>query len=219
MKRKMKSKRVLKIVTIIFLIFCFRNLYISVHDKIKPLINSKYEIIYEAKNKNYSGIGQKKVKNQDGFYTTFTTTGDNSKVYKEYKQNGASSWSKNSYWGGTMEKNGCGITVLSIILSGYGKDFTPEDLREKYYPVLDYSNLPDELLNTYNLENSGFYFDQKHLSNKNIISHLKTDRPIIICVWNQPDVNRWTTSSHYMALLATDEKGKVYVSNPNRWKK
>lgn len=116
-----------------------------------------------------------------------------------------------------MSENGCGITVLSIILSGYGKDFTPEDLREKYYPVLDYSNLSKELSTTFGIENSDFYYDSVHLSNENIITHLKTNRPIIICVWNKPQNNRWTTASHYMALLATDDNEKVYVSNPNRW--
>ena len=40
-----------------------------------------------------------------------------------------------------MAENGCGITVMSIILSGYNKNYTPEDLRQKYYPVLNYDNL------------------------------------------------------------------------------
>lgn len=218
-RKKSRIKGIFKIIILIFIVILFRNLYISFYENIKPHIFSKYEIIYESKNKNYTGVGQKTVKNQDGLYTTFTTVGDNPKVYKEYKQNGNSSWSKHKYWGGTMEKNGCGITVLSIILSGYGESYTPENLREKYYPVLDYNNLPDELLSTYNIKNSGFYFDQKHLSKESIISHLELDKPIIVCVWNQPDVNRWTTSSHYMALLATDGDEKVYISNPNRWKK
>ena len=58
---------------------------------------------------------------KDGYFTTFTTVNNHKKTYKEY-------------WGDTMAENGCGITVMSIILSGYGKDYTPEDLREKYYP-------------------------------------------------------------------------------------
>ena len=218
MKKKRKMKKFTIIIFSIFIIICFRNIYISVYEKFSNnLCNPQYEIIKQDKNKNYLGIGQQKVKNQDGFFTTFTTTEDNLKIYKEYKQNGKSSWSKNKYWGGTMSENGCGITVLSIILSGYGKDFTPEDLREKYYPVLDYSNLSKELSTTFGIENSDFYYDSVHLSNENIITHLKTNRPIIICVWNKPQNNRWTTASHYMALLATDDNEKVYVSNPNRW--
>lgn len=41
------------------------------------------------------------------------------------------------------------------------------------------------------------------------------NRYTVICVWNKPTDNRWTTASHYMALLATDCKNMVYVSNPN----
>lgn len=113
-----------------------------------------------------------------------------------------------------MEENGCGITVVSIILSGYNKDYTPEELRKKYYPVLDYKKLPEELNLVYGIKNSGFYYSSKYFTKELIKTHLKSNRPIIICVWNNKK-NRWTKSSHYIALLATDEKGSVYVSNPN----
>lgn len=181
------------------------------------LKSSDYKTIKLDENKNYSGIGQEKIKNKDGYFTTFTTVDNHKKTYIEYKQNGNSSWSNKEYWGGTMAENGCGITVMSIILSGYDKDFSPEDLRKKYYPVINYDNLSNELSSTYGIKNSDFYYDSVHLSNKNINEHLKTNRPIIICVWNKPTDNRWTTASHYMALLATDGKNMVYVSNPNRW--
>lgn len=118
-----------------------------------------------------------------------------------------------------MTDNGCGITILSTILSGYNKDYTPEDLRKKYYPVLDYANLSNELSSTYGIENTDFYYDSVHLSKEKILEHLDTNRPVIICVWNKPHVNRWTEKSHYMALLATDGNDFVYVSNPNGGKK
>ena len=35
-----------------------------------------------------------------------------------------------------MAENGCGITALATILSGYNKNYTPEDLRQQYYPKL-----------------------------------------------------------------------------------
>lgn len=176
---------------------------------------SNYEIIKADANMNYSGTGQEKVQGQDGYFTTFTTVDKNKKVYKEYKQGGNSSWSQNQYWGGTMEENGCGITVMSIILSGYNKSYTPENLRKKYQPVLNYDNLSSELSKSYGIKNSNFYYDSDHLSNNTIINHLKTNRPIIACVWNKPHNNRWTTSSHYIALLACDDYNIVYVSNPN----
>ena len=149
----------------------------------------------------------------DGYFTTFTTK--NNKKYIEYKQNGNSSWSNNSYWGGTMEENGCGITSLAIILSGYNKSYTPEYIRKKYYPKLNYEKLSDELSQTFGIKNSDFYFDSINCSEKSIEKHLQTDRPILVCVWDNNSKNRWTEKSHYIVLLASDGNGMVYVSNPN----
>ena len=173
----------------------------------------KYGIIKKDDNQNYSGIGQQKIENKDGYFTTFSST--NNKVYNEYKQNGTASWSNKPYWDNTMETDGCGIVAMSIILSGYGKKVTPEDLRQRYSPVLKYDNISKELSNSFGISNSGFFYDSVHLSSENIEKHLKTNRPILICVWNKPNDNRWTTASHYMVLLATDGNGMVYVSNPN----
>ncbi len=139
----------------------------------------------------------------------------NVKIYKEYKQNGDSSWSNKKYWDSIMANEGCGITSISIILSGYNKNYTPEDLRKKYYPVLSGDNISSELSNTFGISNSDFYYDETHLSNQYILNHLQTNRPVLICVWNKPTANRWTTASHYMVLLACDNSNMVYVSNPN----
>lgn len=173
----------------------------------------EYDIIKQDINNNYDGIGQEKVSNKDGYFTTFTTK--NGKVYKEYKQNGNSSWCNNKYWDNTMETDGCGITAISIILSGYGENFTPENLRKKYYPVLRGDNISNELNNTFGISNSDFLYDSNSLSNEYIQNYLAKNKPILICVWNKPTNNRWTTASHYMVLLATDENNMVYVSNPN----
>lgn len=161
------------------------------------------------------GSGQEKVEGQDGYSTTFTTVETNQKTYIEYKQNGVSSWSANPYWDDNMENSGCGITAMSIILSGYGKNKTPEDLRQKYFPVLNGANIPKELSKTFGIKNTDFYFDKSYLSSEALIKHLATNRPILICVWTQEGENRWTTASHYMVLLATDGESKVYLSNPN----
>lgn len=223
MKQKKKKLNIQKILFFILFIisavYCINRCTVNtnINQSLLPnsINNSNYKIIKQDTNKNYSGIGQEKINNKDGYFTTFTTKEKNKRTYIEYKQNGNSSWSNSEYWNGTMAENGCGITVMSIILSGYNKNYTPEDLRQKYYPVLNYENLSKELSSVYEIDNSDFYYDSIHLSNKSIINHLKTDRPIIICVWNKPTDNRWTTASHYMALLATDGKNMVYVSNPN----
>lgn len=218
----MKKKTILILLLIILGIYLFfRNLpFSNISSNLTRFISEatntvEYKTIKQDVNKNYFGIGQETVKNKDGYFTTFTTIENHKKTYIEYKQNNNSSWSDNQYWGGTMAETGCGITALATILSGYNQNYTPEELRQKYYPVLDYNTLSKELLNTFNIENTDFYYDSVHLSKEKLQEHLKTNRPILICLWNQPHNNRWTTSSHYMVLLATDDNDMVYVSNPN----
>lgn len=221
-KKKKKSKKKTLLVIVIFLFFIYIN-YDFIFETcltnkfdISNLLNhSDYKIIKQNQNKNYAGVGQKEAKNQDGYFTTFTTEEKHQKIYLEYKQNEPASWSNKSYWGGTMAENGCGITALAIILSGYQKNISPEDLRQKYYPVLNATEISRQLSSTFAIQNSDFYFDTTHLSNESIMQHLQTNRPILICVWNNVRQNRWTEKSHYMVLLATDGEQKVYVSNPN----
>lgn len=218
----MKKKRIIIWLIVIFGVYlCLKNISFNdisynLNRFISKITNtSEYKTIKQDTNNNYSGKGQETVKNKDGYFTTFTTIENHQKTYIDYKQNSNSSWSNKEYWGGTMAENGCGITALATILSGYGKNYTPEDLRQKYYPVLDYDKLSKELSNTFNIKNTNFYYDSVYCSKEKLQEHLQTNRPILICVWNQPHDNRWTTSSHYMVLLATDDKDMVYISNPN----
>lgn len=125
-----------------------------------------YAPVGKKSNSNYSGIGQEAVEGKDGYFTTFTTENSHKKTYLEYKQNWTSSWAKNEYWGGTMEENGCGITSMSIILSGYGMDYSPEVLRKKYFPKLNYANLSKELSNNFGIENSDFLYANVYWSEK-----------------------------------------------------
>ena len=206
-----KRKKILLVILILVGIIYLKNFYTA---SSLEKDNDKYSVIKLDKNENYKGIGQEKVNGKDGYFTTFTTVDVNQKTYKEYKQNGSASWVSHKYWGGTMEENGCGITAISIILSGYNKNYSPEKLRKKYYPVLNNDKISSELSNTFGIKNTDFYYDSSHLSKDAFVKHLKSNRPILICVWNKPNDNRWTTASHYMALLATDEN-LVYVSNPN----
>ena len=225
-KKKLNIKRIILLITLMsFITILVKNIIftdnsLEILDKLSfTTTDNGYKIIKQDKNSKYSGIGQEKVSNKDGYYTTFTTDDQYKKTYIEYKQNGDASWANNTYWNDSMEKSGCGITAMAIILSGYGKEFTPEDLRKKYYPVIDYESLNSEFANSYGIQASGFYYDSVHLSKKYIKEHLLTNRPILVCVWNNPTENRWTTTSHYMVLLASDDNNMVYISNPNRWRK
>mgnify|MGYP001049381875 CR=1 FL=1 len=207
MRKRNKSflRKIIKLLILLIILFFAFSLA-------KKYFKTDIKNIGQAQNKNYSGIGQEKVKGKDGYDTIFIT--DSSKEYKEYKQGGNSSWSNKEYWGGTMEENGCGITSISIITSGYKNEFTPDDLRKKYMPHLVGENIPKELNNTFGIKCSDFYYSTVYFSKKAIIEQLEKDRPILICVWNKPDA-RWTEKSHYMVLLATDGENKIYVSNPN----
>lgn len=217
----MKKKILLFFIILIAIFLFFRNfLFKNMSYHLNKLIanittTSEYKVIKQDINKNYLGLGQDKISKKDGYFTTFTTIENNKKTYIEYKQNGDSSWRYHTYWGGTMAENGCGITAIATILSGYNQNYTPEDLRQKYYPVLDYDSLSKELSDTFHIKNTNFYYDKVYFSKEKLQEHLKTNRPILICVWNQPHDNRWTTASHYMVLLATDDEDMVYVSNPN----
>lgn len=210
-KKKINFKFILFVIIIFILAYIFYTLnYTLIND-----ITYNFTNISKSENSNYAGIGQEIVSGKDGYFTTFTTVEENKKMYKEFKQNGDSSWAKNSYWGGTMEENGCGITSIAIIASGYNKNVTPEDLRKEFYPVLDGNDIGNVLKNYYNIENSDFLYDTSYFSDNYILEHLQTNRPILVCVWNKPHDNRWTTASHYLVLLACDNDKNVYVSNPN----
>ena len=210
-KKKINFKFILLIIIIFILAYIFYTLnYTLIND-----ITYNFTNISKSENSNYNGIGQEIVSGKDGYFTTFTTVEENKKMYKEFKQNGDSSWAKNSYWGGTMEENGCGITSIAIIASGYNKNVTPEDLRKEFYPVLDGNDIGNVLKNYYNIENSDFLYDTSYFSDNYILEHLQTNRPVLVCVWNKPHNNRWTTASHYLVLLACDNDKNVYVSNPN----
>lgn len=225
LKRKRKRRRIFFFLLIILIIsFTLikkarlrRNIIESANDTLnyyleKTGISSPYKDIKMDTNENYAGVGQEKISGE-GYFTKFTTMDANKKNFTEYKQN-VEPWKDNEYWSGNMEDYGCGITAMSIVLSGYGQSLTPEDLREKYYPRLDYSKLSKEL-KSYGVDNTDFYYDAKSLSSESIINHLKTNRPIIVCIWNKPEENRFTSKSHYMVLLAATDDGKVYISNPN----
>ena len=112
-----------------------------------------------------------------------------------------------------MRENGCGITSLAIVASGYGLDITPEDLRQKYYPHLEGDGM-QSALKKMGFKCTDFYYHGSYLSKKYITDWLKTNRPVIICVGSEVE-NEWTASSHYMVLLDINSDGLVYLSNPN----
>lgn len=199
----MKKRKILKILIICFSVYIIYSYFSN---------NIVVDNIGKCSNSLYEGTGQVKVKNKDGYSTIFVTK--ENRKFIEYKQNGDASWSQNEYWSGTMEENGCGITALSIILSGYGIEYTPEDLRQKYKPHLNGNDISKALKNDFGIENSDFYYASIYFSKNYIMNKLEEGNIILVCVWDKPN-DVWTKKSHYMVLLASDGEDKIYVSNPN----
>lgn len=199
----MRKRKIFKILIICFMVYIIYSYFSN-----NTVINN----IGKSYNPLYEGKGQVKVNNKDGYSTIFITK--ENKKFIEYKQNGDASWAQNEYWSGTMEENGCGITSLSIILSGYGIECTPEDLRQKYKPHLNGNDISKTLKNDFGIENSDFYYASFYFSKDYIMNKLEEGNTILICVWNKPN-DVWTKKSHYMVLLASDGDDKIYVSNPN----
>ena len=199
----MKKRKILKILIICFSVYIIYSYFSN---------NMVVDNIGKCSTSLYEGTGQVKVKDKDGYSTIFVTK--ENRKFIEYKQNGDASWSQNEYWSGTMAENGCGITALSIILSGYGIEYTPEDLRQKYKPHLNGNDISKALKNDFGIENSDFYYASIYFSKNYIMNKLEEENIILVCVWNKPN-DVWTKKSHYMVLLASDGDDKIYVSNPN----
>ena len=219
-KKKKPLRKLFLLVAILTFVFCLYKSPFKKENTNTPVATTTQTTIAsispsESSLSSVSAIsGQKSFKNSDGYTTTYTTLNEmHKKTYIEYKQNQNASWSNKPYWGGTMEDNGCGITSLSIIASGYGLDITPEYFREKYYPHLEATKI-HQTLNNLGIKCTDFYFSKTHISKKYFLEWLRSNRPILICVDNKKE-NVWTAASHYMVLLEADDNGYIYLSNPN----
>lgn len=135
------------------------------------------------------------------------TITEGSRTYKNYKQDSGSPWEKNSFAGGTMKNSGCSITSIAIVLSAYGQNVTPEDVRQKVHGQME--DLV-KILNSYGISANR---PERALTANEIKVHLQSNRPIIANVKGE-----WTSSSgHYMVLGGYKEmngKEYVYVINP-----
>lgn len=150
----------------------------------------------------------------DGYTKTYTANG---RTYKEYKQ-GQGTYAHNvKYSGGTISSSGCGPTSVSIVASGYGKNYTPGTLVEaarKKYHVSNFTASPDatgKMLTTAGLN----YTETFSLSKEQLKSHLNSGRPVVMSVDNSCG-GLFTNNTHYIAILDINKKGdKVYVANPS----
>lgn len=135
-------------------------------------------------------------------------TSSSGKKYIEYKQFDAA-WANKSFAGGTMKNSGCSLSAVAVILTGYGKNVSPESLRQ---------SVNGQMTNLCTLLSNNGVASKRithKLSSTEIIEQLKTGKPIIVLV-GKP----WASSNaHYMCLLdykSSGSKNMVYVSNPGK---
>lgn len=136
----------------------------------------------------------------EGYRGTYTTA--DGKTYVEYLQY-AGPWEGKYFMGGTMHNSGCSITSVAVILSGYGIDVNPDDIRTKYPNGV---NL-EELIESYGLNCE--VKTASHTSTREILDHLNSGNPVMINAGGY-----WTSSSgHYFPVLESLGGDQVYVSN------
>ena len=158
----------------------------------------------------------------DGYYSL---TKVNGKVYKNYRQNLVSYAKTQKYFNynkedgtNTFGGSGCGPTSLAIIASGYGIDKTPGDIAkiitDKYGDYTTVSILSD-VLEEIGVKNEYRTGDDAKTKIEKIRENLKSGNPVAICVENPGD-GKYSSSTHWMALLDIDDSDNVTISNPWR---
>ena len=132
------------------------------------------------------------------------------KKYKEFKQNASyASYRNNMYGDNTIAKQGCSITAVAIVLSGYGHNVTPNRWSGNFLVSIDGSINAYEVAKRYDVTTSSAFIKAK----TSIKKHLMTGQPAIIHVLGK---SSFTNSQHWMALLDISKDGtQVYLSNPN----
>ena len=116
-------------------------------------------------------------------YDTFKI---NNKTYVNYKQY-EGPWAYASFAGGTMKDSGCSLTSVSIVLTGYGKEISPGDLRNEVNGDLNKTDLLG-LLNKHGVQGERV----ENPTHDSILKQLETGRPIIANVNRTMDIFKWT---------------------------
>lgn len=136
-----------------------------------------------------------------GIYTTAS-----GKSYVEYLQY-SGPWAENAYADGTMHHKGCSVASVAVILSGFGIDKNPEDIRPKNGSMISIEGVLRENGLTVNTVNKP--------SAAEVLNHLNTGNPVIIYAGGPKRgySGQWSsTTGHFFPVLeANGNQG--YVSN------
>lgn len=147
-----------------------------------------------------------------------TYTNKAGKTFTEYKQN-EGPWASMPYIDGTIKAQGCSITSLAIMTSGYGYNYTPQQWSSKS-PISMSAKAREYVKGSTLVAIGGEYYANKTVAStnkKDIQDHLKTGDVVIIHVLGTKKGydNPYTSNQHWMVLLdINDTADEVYVSNP-----
>ena len=134
----------------------------------------------------------------EGYRGEYTT--GSGKTFVEYLQYTGPWWS-NYYMGGTMKNSGCSVTSVAEILSGFGIDRNPEDVRRINPNGISIVGV----LRSFGLTCT----EDTNATADKILQHLNTGNPVIINAGN----GYWSNGSgHYFTVLEANGN-QVYVSN------
>lgn len=126
------------------------------------------------------------------------------KRYKEYKQFQGSYSGLTYYTYGSISNAGCSITSIAIVLTGYGIDVNPGDLKDSNALVSHFTS-------------RGISCTKAAPDANRIVRNLKEGKGMVASIAGTLKVNGASKyyGEHYIALLDIDSTGgKVYVSDP-----
>ena len=148
----------------------------------------------------YSLIGQEVGDDGDGTYVGTYTSKVNERTYKIYRQQ---DYPNTKYGSGTISSKGCGLTSDSIVLSAYGKNYTPKQL-------LDGRNI---ISIDGELRARGVNATRTAASKEKIRNALNEGKTVIVHVNSS---SSYTRDEHWMPLVDI-KNNEVYVINPNKY--
>lgn len=161
---------------------------------------------YIENNNSYTGNGSITLTSGDGYKNVYTSSFN--KMYKEFKQNSSDASYKDLMYGSrSIARQGCSITAIAIVLSGYGYDVTPANWAGNN--LISVSGVLDSYVGaTLHYASSNINSSKQQIQN-----NLKQGRPVVIHVLA---ASSFTDNEHWMALLDISSDGsQVYLSNPN----
>lgn len=148
----------------------------------------------------------------DGYDYVYTKASGSFKEYKQYKGSYANN---RTCFGGTIYSEGCMVTAMAIILSGYGVNETPGTINAGYNGMA-YSYLQQKCRDN-NIKYSNVTMS---ITAANRQAAIKTIRDSLnkggIVYFDVDSTSIFTNSTHYMAILDIRDNNEIYISDPAR---